>query len=108
PILNRWHPGTSRVTYWFPTLFMLGLLASIAALFLGVWIPALAYLAYFLLLFVHAWKSDGDIRVAFLALYAALTQFTGYGYGFLKSSILLTFSRKEPQELFPKLFFKKN
>lgn len=107
PILNRWHPGTSRPTYWFPTLFILGLLASIALLFLGVWIPAMVYMAYFLLLFVHAWKSVGDIKVAFLALYAALTQFTGYGTGFLKSSILLAFSRKEPQELFPKLFFKK-
>jgi len=67
----------------------------------------LVYLAYFLLLFLEAWKRNGDIEVAFMAIYAALTQFHGYGIGFLKSTILLTFSGKEPEELFPKLFFKK-
>ncbi|WP_108422900.1 glycosyltransferase [Flagellimonas amoyensis] len=107
PILNTWHPGTARPTYWFPTLFMLGLGLSLVISFFGMWLPLMLYIFYFLVLFLDAWIKNRDIQVAFLALYAALTQFYGYGVGFLKSTILLTFSNKEPEELFPKLFFKK-
>ncbi|MBN4085547.1 glycosyltransferase, partial [Flavobacteriaceae bacterium AH-315-B10] len=28
PILNHWYPETKKITYWFPTLFSLGLIAS--------------------------------------------------------------------------------
>ena len=107
PILNRWHPGTAKLTYWFPTLFILGLIGSITLVVLGIWLPLFAYAAYFLLLWLDAWQSNRDFKVAFLALFAALTQFYGYGWGFLMSTILLTFSKKDPEVLFPKLFFKK-
>ncbi len=107
PILNKWHPGTARPTYWFPTLFMLGLCLSLVISFFGMWLPLALYIFYFLVLFLDAWVKNRDVKVAFLALYAALTQFYGYGIGFLKSTILLNFSNKEPEELFPKLFFKK-
>ncbi len=107
PILNKWHPGTARPTYWFPTLFILGLCLSLLFSFFGMWLPLTLYFCYFLILFLDAWVKNRNIKVAFLALYAALTQFYGYGIGFLKSTILLNFSSKEPEELFPKLFFKK-
>ncbi len=47
-----------------------------------------------------------NFRAALLAPVALIVQFTGYGLGFLKSTILLTFSRKKAEELFPRLFFK--
>src|SRR5690606_15815309 len=107
PILNRWHPGTAKPTYWFPTLFIMGLIGAIILGALGIWLPLWIYASYFFLLLLDAWERNRDIKVAFLALFAALAQFYGYGLGFLKSTIFLTFSRKDPQELFPKLFFKK-
>jgi len=107
PILNLWHPGTARPTYWFPTFFMLGLCVSLVLALMGVLLPLVLYGFYFLLLFVDALLKNANLKVAILALFAALTQFTGYGIGFFKSTILLTFSKKEPEELFPKLFFKK-
>lgn len=107
PILNRWHPGTARPTYWFPTLFMLGLLGALVLSLWGMVLPLMVYGAYFLLLFLEAWWRNRDFQVAILAVFAALTQFYGYGRGFLKSTILLTFSGRDPEELFPKLFFKK-
>ena len=106
PILNKWHPGTSRLTYWFPTCFLFGLFVSLAMLPFGFILPALAFAAYFSLLFLDALLNTTNVVVALLSLYAALVQFTGYGLGFLKSTILLNFSKKEPEELFPKLFFK--
>ncbi|MBT8294179.1 MAG: glycosyltransferase, partial [Eudoraea sp.] len=35
PILNNCHPGSSRVFYWFPSLFCIGLIFSIILLFIG-------------------------------------------------------------------------
>ncbi|WP_190808996.1 glycosyltransferase family 2 protein [Flagellimonas sp. S3867] len=107
PILNKWHPGTAKITYWFPTVFIIGLCSALVLLLIGSVIPMLLYSAYFFMLFVDALANTKNIKVAFLAIFAALIQFTGYGIGFLKSTMLLNFSSKEPEELFPKLFFKK-
>ncbi|MEM0932405.1 MAG: glycosyltransferase [Bacteroidota bacterium] len=106
PILNKWHPKTARLTYWFPSLFLAGLLVSIVLFFNGVAVPIVGYLIYFLLLFVDSLVRNKDFIVALLSVFAALVQFFGYGSGFLKSTLLINFSDKEPDKLFPKLFFK--
>lgn len=106
PILNLWHPGTAKITYWFPSFFSLGLLASFVSLFFGLIAPIVIYLLYFGVLFVHSFLVNKNVMVALLSLIAVLIQFVGYGTGFLRNSFLLAISRKRPQELFPKLFFK--
>lgn len=110
PILNRWHPETQRLAYWFPFLFSSGLviatgLALVTDSILGQ-LPLYAYLVYFLLLFLHAALLNKSLPVAVLSPFAAFLQFIGYGFGFIKSTILVTFSKKQPEELFPELFFK--
>lgn len=107
PILNKWHPGTAKPTYWFPTLFILGLSVAIILSIFGLWLPLLLYVFYFSILFLDALIKSKNLIVSFLGIFAALIQFTGYGIGFFKSTMLLNFSSKEPEELFPKLFFKK-
>ena len=107
PILTKWHPKTARLTYWFPSLFLLGLIGSVVLWVFGIGWSLLVYLIYFLLLFLDSLLKNKNLIVAILSLYAALVQFTGYGYGFLKSTFLVNFSRKKPETLFPKLFFKK-
>ena len=106
PILNRWHPGSGKITYWFPSLFCLGLLLAIVSIFFGLVVPIAIYLIYFGLLFVHSMGMNKNATVAFLSLVAVLIQFAGYGYGFLRNTLLLATSDKRPQELFPGLFFK--
>ena len=64
------------------------------------------YGAYLLAVGMGAGIKTQNPKAALLAPVATLVQFTGYGLGFLKSTILLTFSRKKPEELFPRLFFK--
>lgn len=108
PILNKWHPQTAKITYWFPTLFCIGLLVSVFALFLGSVLPIGCYALYFLVLFLDALIQTKNLVVAALALFATAVQFFGYGYGFLKSTIYTTFSKNAPQDIFPKLFFKIN
>jgi len=108
PILNKWHPGTAKPTYWFPSLFLLGLIVAIVLSILGLWLPLMLYVFYFLFLFLDALIKSKNLAVAVLGIFATLIQFAGYGIGFFKSTILLNFSNKNPEELFPKLFFKKN
>ncbi len=106
PILNKWHPGTAKVTYWFPTFFCAGFLVSIVLSLLGIVLPLWLYTGYFVLLFVDSLLKNRSLAIAVLSLFAVLIQFVGYGCGFLKSTILINFSGKPPQEVFPKLFFK--
>lgn len=105
PILNQWHPETKKITYWFPTLFSLGLLISIILGFIDILLPLKIYVLYFLISFLLALISTKSILVAVYSLLAIIIQFYGYGYGFLKSTIKLLFSRKKEEELFPNLFF---
>jgi hypothetical protein len=50
--------------------------------------------------------STKNILVAINALVAVGVQFAGYGYGFLKSTILINVLDKKPERQFPNLFFK--
>ena len=106
-ILNKWHPATKKLTYWFPSMFIIGLLVSLILIYFKIYWPALIYSFYFLVCFVSALFSSGNFMVGILSLPAIIIQFTGYGYGFIKSQIKLLFSNKSDEETFPKLFFKK-
>ncbi len=111
PILNKWHPQSSRITYWLPSLFFLGLIFSVGALLFGTapfsYLPLMVYAVYFLLLLADSWIRTASLKVALLAVIAVFLQFTAYGIGFLESTFLVTFNRRNPRELFPELFFKK-
>lgn len=106
PILNKWHPETSKMTYWFPTFFCVGFLASVLMYFANIRFPLWLFALYFILIFVDSLIKNKSISIALLSLLAVVVQFIGYGSGFLKSTFLVNFSKKKPQELFPNLFFK--
>ena len=105
PILNKWHPGSAKITYWFPLLFCLGLLMALGLLIYGIIWPAAAYALYYAVLLIHSWMRTARFSIALLSLVAVSIQFFGYGFGFLKSFILVNFSKKKPRDLFPELFF---
>ena len=106
PILNKWHPETSKITYWFPSVFSIGLIVSILLLLLNITFVIKLYGIYFLLCFLIALFSTKNLLVSVNALFAVMIQFFGYGYGFLKSTLILMFTTKNVEEQFPKLFFK--
>jgi glycosyltransferase involved in cell wall biosynthesis len=108
PILNKWHPETAKLSYWFPSIFCIGLMIAIVLSIFGVFWPIACYAFYCLLLFVDAFLKTKSLKVALLALFATGVQFVGYGYGFLKSTIFTTFKKSAPQDIFPNLFFKTN
>lgn len=85
PILNRKYPQTSKLTYWFPSLFIVGLSLSFLVLIFGF--PQILYFYgfYFVLIFTDSLLQNKNLQVAFLSVFTSLTQFFGYGLGFLKS-----------------------
>lgn len=84
PLLNRKYPDTAKITYWFPTLFIMLLLASLVFLILGFMLPAGFFIIYFVVLFLDSLIKNKKISVAALSIVTTLIQFTGYGFGFLK------------------------
>lgn len=108
PILNSWHPETAKITYWFPTLFIFGVLFSLVLL--GFGIPLFSYfvLGYFTILFLDATIKNKSIKIGLQAIFATCIQFLGYGLGFLESTFKIAVLKKEPQKAFPYLFFNLN
>jgi len=88
PFLNKKYPGTAKITYWFPTVFSLLLLFSLACLVFDIQIFALFFGFYFTLLFLDSLLKNKDIKVAFVSVITTLIQFFGYGFGFLKGQLL--------------------
>ncbi|WP_066225357.1 glycosyltransferase [Formosa haliotis] len=106
PILNAWHPQTAKLTYWFPTVFCLGLIVALAAFIFQIKWLLIAYALYFVVAFVLAFLQSKNVIVAVLAILAILIQFMGYGYGFITSFIKIHILKKDAERTFPELFFK--
>ncbi len=92
PILNKKYPGTGKLTFWFPSLFLIGIDISIIAAFFGELHPLGLYFLYFLLIFLTSGFYNG-IRVGMLSILTTFTQFLGYGWGFLESYFELNFRK---------------
>ena len=56
--------------------------------------------------FIVALVTTKNAMVAIYSIAAIVLQFFGYGYGFLKSTIIITILKKDPEQFFPELFFK--
>lgn len=106
PILNHWYPRYSKITFFFPTVFLAGFLMAVVTAFLKSYILVFIFTIYFELLFIVALLQTKSFRIGLLAVFATLIQFYGYGIGFLKSFIMIQIFKKQPQKIFPELFFK--
>jgi len=106
PILNHWHPETKKITYWFPTLFVAGVLFTIVSMLLSHYLFALLMGVYIILIFIDSSIKNNSVKIGVLSVLALFIQFFGYGFGFLESTIKISVLKQKPQEAFPYLFFK--
>ena len=106
PILNSWYPEYSKITFFFPTVFILGLYFAIGLFLFGIGFPIQCYAVYFLLIFVISSIQNKSIEIGFLSIIAVVKQFFGYGNGFLESYIKVILLKQKPEIAFPELFFK--
>lgn len=87
PFLNKKYPGSAKITYWFPSMFVLLFLFSGVNFLLGNQIFIDAFAVYFIAIFLDSWLKNKKISVAFLSIITTLIQFFGYGFGFLKGQL---------------------
>ncbi len=104
PVLSQLYPHTSKLTYWFPSLFIVGLLVAVIAFILGFkWLMA-GYLLYFILIIFDSWLKNKNLDVALLSIFATFLQFCGYGLGFLRSFLRIHILQKSSEDSFPRMF----
>ena len=107
PILNHWHPKTSKLTYWFPSVFsILGVVAIVMAV-LGQYLYLALYTLYFVAVLLESTYKNKTLKIGLMSIYATIIQFFGYGKGFLTSFMKINIFKQKPQTAFPYLFFKK-
>jgi len=88
PKLNRMYPNTSKPTYWFPSLFIVGVDISVILAIFGFHQLFYVYGFYFLLIFLDSLFQNKNPQVALLSIATSFTQFLGYGLGFLQSQFI--------------------
>ena len=104
PILNRQHKSSAKLTYWFPSLFVLGLFIAVLFSFFGFHYFSYFYLCYFILILITSLMLIKSIKGCFLSVIATPVQFFGYGFGFMRSQFRLRILNKNIKDTFPKMF----
>ena len=104
PILNKQHPGSAKITYWFPSTFIIYFSIAVIAAFFGVvWIQYGLYL-YILMIVIDSLIKNKNIAVAIYSVIATMIMFFGYGLGFLRSFFRLHILKKSITDAFPEMF----
>lgn len=106
PILSKWHPTTSKITFWFPSCFVFFVLTSTVLASVIDWKLLLPLLFYLGIIFLDSSYKNRSIYIGVLSIIAVFIQFFGYGLAFLKSTFYIRVLNKDPQKQFPNLFFK--
>lgn len=106
PILNLWHPRSSKLSFWFPSFFIFFTIGSM--LCSGFWHPIfiIPLATYLLAVFFDSTIKNKGIYIGVLSVIAVFVQFFGYGVAFMKSTFYVKVLGKEPEKQFPSLFFK--
>jgi glycosyltransferase involved in cell wall biosynthesis len=106
PILNSWYPKYNKLTYFFPSLFIVGFFMALVFLILASDFLLKLYFIYFILIFIVASFQNKSLKIGYLSIIAVWKQFYGYGLGFIESYFKIIILKQKPQEAFPELFFK--
>jgi glycosyltransferase involved in cell wall biosynthesis len=107
PILNKRYPKYQKLSFWLPSLFLIGFIGSFVAYYFLKPYTLYAYVLYFIAVLLHALVSTRSVLTSLMAVFATCIQLFGYGFAFLRSTVILkSHPNKEVSELFPNLFFK--
>ena len=105
PILNSWYPEYAKITYFFPSLFIIGFYMAVLTAVVGFFHLLVLYAAYFLTILIVASVQNQSIKIGLYSVFAVWKQFYGYGNGFLNSYVKIIILKRKPRTVFPELFF---
>jgi len=89
-LVGRVHTHEIKLTHWFPTVFVVGLMSIPVLFFISRFLfttAVVGYTVYLLAIFIDALRVTGNLKVAFLSIPSSLCQLCGYGLGFLQERI---------------------
>ena len=73
----------------------------------GNQIPLYLIFSYMILVFISSTYVNRSFKIGLLSIITSAIQILGYGYGYLKSSIMLIFNKKNIEKVFSEVFFSK-
>ena len=91
PLLNQKYPKSAKITYWFPSVFLIGFGIGIIFEIFGYPQIFTFYGVYFVMIFIDSLFQNKNTKTAFLSIITTFTQFLGYGFGFLESYFSIKF-----------------
>lgn len=116
PILNQRHPNFTKLTFWFPTFFILSFILSFISYISVIFFktsyhylfifPFLIYLFYFFSIYLISRIEFKSRKVGLYSIITTFIQFSCYGYGFLKSWFVINVLNQKPEKVFPNHFHK--
>nr|WP_317631611.1 glycosyltransferase [uncultured Flavobacterium sp.] len=106
PILDAWYPKYKKITYWFPSLYLIQLVISMLLLLIKINDLLLINFLYLFLVGIEGAIKNKSLKIGLLSIYTTIIQFYGYGIGFLKSFYLIHLLKKDPKKALPEMFFK--
>jgi glycosyltransferase involved in cell wall biosynthesis len=123
PILNNLHKGSSKLAFWFPSVFLIfSILAFVfmilsfvvnldtSAILLGFSMkqiflfPIIIFSFYFILVMISSTILNKSLIVGILSVVSTKLQFFNYGRGFLYSFFLIKIKGLTPNQAFPEYF----
>lgn len=104
PILNQRHPNFSKITFWFPSLFLIFTVLSLVLSIVN-YRCIFPLLFYCCATFLDSSYKNRSIKIGLISLLTTFIQFFSYGFGFLQSYIKLNILNREPKEAFPSHFY---
>lgn len=106
PILNSWYPKYNKLTFFFPSAFIMGFALAVFLLIFTYDYLLKLYFIYFFILFLVSTYQNRSVKIGYLSIIAVWKQFYGYGLGFIASYWKVIILKQNPQKAFPELFFK--
>ncbi|HMI08667.1 MAG TPA: glycosyltransferase [Flavobacterium sp.] len=107
PILDSWYPKYSKLTYFFPSAFIILFFIALVLMIFAQTVPVMLFVIYFTSVLLLSSFQNKSLKIGWLSVIAVWKQFYGYGTGFIESFIKIRLLKQKPQEAFPELFFKK-
>ncbi len=105
PILNNWHPDSAKITFWFPSLFLLFVLVSFILGFCVNNFFLIPLVFYTSLIIIDSSIKNKSLKIGISSGIALYIQFIGYGLAFIKSNFFINILKRDPKKQFPNLFF---
>ncbi|MFD1316506.1 glycosyltransferase [Namhaeicola litoreus] len=106
PILNELYPNSKKITYWFPSFFVIFFIISMVLFFFGIGLPLKIILGYLILVLIDSTFENRSLLTGLLSIVSTLIQFFGYGIGFLRTMFRKKILSQNNMTAFPKMFSK--